>query len=62
MDLTVWSTPELSLADETGVGVEKLVIQNVFLAASIAAAEFFHLTSLSGGCQSGCGRLAEEAH
>jgi hypothetical protein len=54
--------PTARLLVKSPVGVEKLRDRNVFLAPSIAAAEFFLLTSLSGGCHSGGCRLAEEAH
>jgi hypothetical protein len=46
----------------TGVGVEKVGDRNVFLAAIIAAIEFFLSPKLSGSFHSRCCRLAEEPH
>jgi hypothetical protein len=50
------------LQAEREVAVGKVRDRNVFLAAIIAAGEFFLLPHLSGGFHGGCGRLAEEPH
>jgi hypothetical protein len=44
------------------VGAEKVGDRNVFLAAIIAAIEFFLSPQLTGSFHSTCCRLAEEPH
>jgi hypothetical protein len=47
---------------KSGVADEKLRDRNVFLAAIIAAVDFFLSPQLGGSFHSGCCRLVEEPH